>query len=194
MSHLAPADILKKAGLLPHGPVTWGTHIDSNSPGVYVVEWGVSDLENAPVCLEAVRKWLSRVPGLQVDGKRPTPEQLSERLTKFWVPCQSIVYIGKSDRPLHVRLREYSTTVLGHSKPHAGGMWLKALRNFAQCRLWWADSSTPAEKETELLQAFHRHTQRLPFANLVATLMGSDGTHRRLRKQHGLSNQRVPAL
>ena len=49
----------------------------------------------APIDIVAVRDWLERVPGLRLDGERPTASQLAARLASFWLPAAD----GRLRRP-----------------------------------------------------------------------------------------------
>ncbi len=44
--------------------------------------------------------WLERVPGLLLDGERPTATQLAARLGSFWLPEQTVVYVGRTSKSL----------------------------------------------------------------------------------------------
>ena len=82
---MTTAGLMRSLGLDVDGPVRWGSSPASQSPGVFVVETD-SPLAQAPIDLAAVRRWLERVPDLRLDGERPTPNLLANRLASFWVP------------------------------------------------------------------------------------------------------------
>ncbi len=189
---LGAAELLRSVGLLADGPATWGTPVRSNSPGVYLIELP-SPPQAAPVDFEAVGRWLERVPGLTLDGATPTGRELAARLHRFWLPDQPVLYIGMSRASVRARVSAYYKTPLGNRRPHAGGLWLKALSGLDRLRLWWAETDAAEEYEDALLSAFaegvpeevaaalHDPAVVLPFANLQT----ADG----VRKDHGLRGQ-----
>ena len=73
----------------------------------------------APIDTGAVAGWLERVPKLQLDGRRPTPRDVAERLGKFWIPSRSVIYIGRTTAPLAARIAAFYATPLGDRSPHA---------------------------------------------------------------------------
>ena len=178
---VAPLDLLRSLGLLPDGPVLFAQTLPSQRPGVYLVEWpGVE--ARAPLDHGQLRAWLERVETLRLDGQRPTPHELAARLARYWLPEQTIVYVGQTTRSLRRRLADLAATPLGERRPHAGGYWLKTLRDLERARVWWAETDAPEEYEDALLEAFGEAIGvpgTLPFANL--TSLGSG------RREHGLS-------
>jgi transcription elongation factor GreA len=178
---VAPLDLLRSLGLLPDGPVLFGQTLPSPRPGVYLVEWpGVE--ARAPLDHGQLRAWLERVETLRLDGQRPTPHELAARLARYWLPEQTIVYVGQTTRSLRRRVAEFAATPLGERRPHAGGYWLKTLRDLDRTRVWWAETDAPEEYEDALLEAFGEaigEPGTLPFGNL--TSLGSG------RREHGLS-------
>jgi hypothetical protein len=190
--------LLKEAGLTPVGPVTWGTRVPSRRPGVYVVETP-EPLDAAPLYLPAIRGWLQRVPTLRVDGqrRRPTVPELAERLARFWIPRQQVIYVGLTTGQLGKRLRDYYRTPLGDPRPHAGGHWIRTLEGLESFLVWWAETPSPRQYEDDLLIGFARSFASeaaarlperivLPFAN-KATAAG-------VRKPHGITGSVNPIL
>lgn len=174
------SDLLRSLGLSVDGPARWGNQVATRSPGVFVVELPGGG-ESAAVDIVAVRRWIERVPGMKLDGETPTPQDLAKRLHEFWLRGEPVLYVGRSAKALNGRAASMYATVLGDSKPHSGGHWLKTLSNLADLRVWWAETEAHEEYEDALLAAVaERNGDRMPFANLVAI----DGTPRR----HGLEN------
>ena len=184
------AGLLAAVGLLPDGPLPWGRPVPARGPGVYVVELP-GPLPSAPIELTRVGKWLERVESLRLDGARPTSKALAARLAAFWLPDEVVLYVGMTTASIGGRVGAYYHTPLGDRKPHAGGHWLKALRDLDRLRVWWTETDAPEEYEDAILTAFadgvpvsaraalHDSTVVLPFANL-RTATGE-------RRQHGLS-------
>ena len=195
---LGAAELIRSVGLRADGPVTWGRPVPSAGPGVYLVEWPEA-LQDAPVELTLVGKWLERLPGLRLDGARPTSREVAARLHGFWLPGQTVLYVGMTPLSIGGRVGAYYRTPLGDRKPHAGGHWLKTLRGLDRARIWWAETTAAEEYEDALLSAFAETVDAspeatprlldrsviLPFANLQS----ATGQ----RKAHGITGAVEPA-
>jgi transcription elongation factor GreA len=147
------ADLLRSVGLDVDGPARWGDKPASRAPGVFAVE-ATTTSRTAPLDSVELRRWLERVPSLRLDGERPTEATLSERLGSFWVPGETLLYVGRTSKSLAGRVAALYATELGYSRPHAGGHWLKTLRDQKRLRIWWAETDAPEEYEDALLTAF----------------------------------------
>lgn len=182
----APA-LLRSVGLLADGPAQWGRPVPAAGPGVFIVELA-APLPTAPIELTRVGKWIERVETLRLDGERPTSKSLAARLASFWLPSQTVLYIGASDASVRRRLAAMATTELGDRRPYAGGHWLKALRGLEGTRIWWAGTTATEEYEDALLEAFADGVSSveraalpdseivLPFANLRRETGGRKST------------------
>ena len=167
---MEPGALFRAVGLTPDGPARWGAPVRVAGAGVFVVEWP-APLEHAPVDISAVGTWLARVETLRVDGERPTGKGLAARLAAWWLPGETIVYLG-SAKALGRRVEALTATPLGDARPNPAGQWLKALRGFEGTRLWWAATDAAEEYEDALLEAFAAGvpataTAALPDASLV---------------------------
>lgn len=194
---IGAGELLRSVGLMADGPVTWGRPIPTGKPGVYVVEWPEARAE-APVELTNVGKWIERLPTLRMDGERPTSRAVAARLHDFWLPGQTVVYVGMTAASIGGRVGAFYRTPLGDRKPHAGGQWLQTLRGLDRARVWWAVTDAPEEYEDALFSAFAAAVDTspeaaprlpdravvLPFANLQ-TATG-------VRKAHGLTGTLEP--
>ena len=125
------ADIVETLELPRAEHVCWGEKPGLRSPGIYFVSLSPDPASNAvlpeaPISLEAVERWLSRVPDLTLHGSRPEPSKLAGFLSRFWLPDENIVYIGKAAR-LGARIGQMFRHTLGAPSPHAGGHWLQVL-------------------------------------------------------------------
>jgi hypothetical protein len=208
--------LFRGAGLEPCvQPVRWCQPLPDQRCGVYVVSLSVSStdkydclLRNAPIDVGKVQAWIENVPRLRLDLLPPTPEKLTERLSRFWLPDESILYIGKAgpsaSRHLSKRVDEYYSTPLGDSGPHAGGRWIQTLLPsvLENLRVYWAATSDPVGAEDALMRTFihnvsiqtreslHDPNHPFPFANLEYRTGG-----RRCIKNHGIKypvNKRTP--
>jgi len=174
------AVLLRAVGLLADGPVVWGRPIPARGPGVFVVELPAPS-PSAPLELTRIGKWVERVESLRVDGQRPTSKELAARLSSFWLPSRSVVYIGASDASVASRVAAMAKTVLGDRRPSSAGHWLHTLRSLETARVWWASTTAVEEYEDALLTAFADGVPTsdlarlpttdviLPFANLRRT-------------------------
>lgn len=169
--------VLRTLDLTIDGPVRWGQPVRSRAPGIFVVEAPVA--EALPqLDIVAIRGWLDRVPSFTLDGARPEPNAVADRLRSFWLPGQHVVYVGRSQKSLGARVGALYGTVLGDRRPHSGGHWLKTLKNLAELRVWWAETDAPEEYEDAVAAAIGEtvipeeraglriHSVLLPWANL----------------------------
>lgn len=184
-------ELMRAAGLMPDGPVTWGQPVRSRAPGIFVVEL-TAGAESAPIDSRAVLAWLQRVPDLRLDGERPAQAALAARLASFWLPRQRILYVGRTSKSLGGRVGAAYATRLGDRRPHPGGHWLKTLTGLERLRVWWAETEAPEEYEDALLALFAEgvpvadrgtlpaNTPLLPWA-VLETALGE-------RRETGISN------
>jgi len=182
------------------GQVKWGQKVNCNYPGIYVV--AITDSAekivcsvDAPISVKIVQDWITYVPKLNLDGKRPRYGDLVNRLKEFWIPDETILYIGKAGTSLKDRVNQYYNTRLGDPKPHAGGHWIKTLENLSDLNIFWTTSVGEKAKDVEdrFIKNFIRNVSNeskqnlfdsehpFPFANLEFP----KGT----RKRHGLQYQ-----
>jgi transcription elongation factor GreA len=120
---------------------------------VFVVEL-IAPLATAPIELTRVGKWIERVETLRLDGERPTSRALANRLGSFWLPSQTVLYIGSSDVSIGRRVAAMARTGLGDRRPYAGGHWLKVLRGLESTRVWWSATKATEEYEDALFDTF----------------------------------------
>jgi transcription elongation factor GreA len=189
-TRLSGGALLRAVGLEPDGPVLWGAQVASRVSGVLVVELPQPH-ESAPIDTSALRRWIEGVPSLRLDDRRPTVNELAGRLSGFWLPGQTVVYVGHSAKSLGGRIAALFATGLGERRPHPGGHWLRTLRGIDKARVWWAETDAPEEYADAVFTAFaqnvdlasaarlHDPTHVLPFANRE-TPAGE-------RKAHGLA-------
>jgi transcription elongation factor GreA len=146
------AELLRSIGLDVDGPVRWGTKPPSRAAGIFAIE-ATTPAPSAHIEIDEVRRWLERVPDLRMDGERPTQSTLATRLRSFWLPEQTLLYVGRTAKSMSARVASLYATELGHARPHPGGHWLKALKGHEKLRVWWAETEAPEEYEDALIGA-----------------------------------------
>ena len=185
------------------GQVKWGQRVNCQMPGVYVVAMAnVADeivcYEDAPISEHLVEEWINYVPQMLIDNQTPTPDKIVQRLKTFWIPDETILYIGMTTNSLQKRVNEYYDTKLGDPRPHHGGHWIKTLNNLYQLSIFWtATMGTDAQEvedafldtfvnnmSQESLKKLSDRNQLFPFANLEFP-KGN-------RKKHGIKNPARP--
>jgi len=178
--------LLDNSDLSLTGNCKWGESPKSRRSGVYLVSLSPSAYTNegilgqAPVSTENVKAWITRVPEIELDGKTmKSPEPIIARLSGFWLPDESILYIGMTMQPLSKRIGQYYRTDLGKRAPHAGGHWTKTLSILDELVVYYADCDNPDEVEDDLIETFIEHVSEesksnlhdprrpFPFANLA---------------------------
>ena len=135
------------------GPAVWGRPVQAQGPGVFVVELP-APLASAPIELTRVGKWIERVETLRLDGEVPASKAVAARLGAFWLPSQTVLFIGSSEVSVARRVAAIAKTELGDRRPAAGGHWLKTLRSLDGLKVWWAATAATEEYEDALLAAF----------------------------------------
>ena len=195
------AEALSTVGLVREAVVRWGTRPSTDDSGVYVVSLTDSvdaiegTLTEAPLAPNIFETWLQVRPELTLDGRRPTVEQLVNRIQGFWLADESVLYIGLATS-LSSRLAQYYKTPIGARRPHAGGYFLKLLSNLDNLWVHYAPCDDPDSAEDGMLRQFCAGvsaeskralidpTHPFPFANLEWP--------QGVRKAHGLLGAREP--
>jgi len=193
-------ELFSKAGIEIAGQAIWGQTVEHDHPGAYVVTLSNSANQlvcrnEAPISRAAVQQWIQNVPKLRLDGNIPAVDTLTSRLNRFWLPDETIVYIGKAGTSLKKRVGQYYRTPLGVSRPHRGGHWIKTLDNLSSLNIYWAltNKNGAVELENRFIKIFMENVSEesgerlfsfgyiLPFANL----RDPNGTV----KKHGIKPQ-----
>jgi hypothetical protein len=148
------------ADLEPDGCVRWGERVSEQRRGIYAVAMtddagAIKALAAPPISTEAVEELLTVRPELTVDGARPTVDELVARLASFWLPDETVVYLGLAGTSLRTRIRDYYKTPLGARRPHAGGWFLKTLANIDELFVHYAQADAPNAAEDAMLRAFY---------------------------------------
>jgi hypothetical protein len=190
------AEAFEAAGLRRQGVAKWMTKPGAFASGVYIVSLTASPnsrsgrLIQAPLADAKFQRWLAVRRELTLDGSRPSLQRLMDRIQRFWIPDEVILYIGRAGTPLSKRVGQYYSTPIGSRSPHAGGYFLKLLSNLDQLWVHYAECSDFKAAESQMLRHFCAHVSSrsrealhdpahpFPFANLE----WPSGT----RKEHGL--------
>lgn len=183
-----PSSVLELLETVPidlAGSVRWNSPVESNERGIYIVSLSKNPseisgiLKSVPINIEIVKQW-SQVCGLKLDNdSNPSVKAISQRIGEFWLPDESILYIGQTTRQsLNIRINQFYRHKLGNSSPHRGGHWLKSLSNLSRCFVHYAETPIPKKIEQQLIEAFvngvssstksnlRDSTHPFPFANL----------------------------
>jgi transcription elongation factor GreA len=127
--------------------------VPARGPGLYLVELP-APLPAPGIDVAVVGKWLERVPGLRLDGTRPTAKSLTSRLASLWLPDATVLYAAGTANSIGGRVAALTHQVLGDPRPHADGQWLHTLRELKTARVWWASTEAPEEYLDAVLEAF----------------------------------------
>ena len=193
-------NLFSAANLKREGVVQWGTNLPESSSGVYIVSLTESlhDINavslKANLSTDAFQKWLRLCPDITLDSVRPDADRLMDRVQRFWLQDEAILYIGRATS-LSSRLRQYYRTPIGERAPHSGGYFLKLLLNLSDLWVHYSSCNDPIESEDLMLRDFnenvseksrstlHDQNNAIPFANLE----WPQGN----RKAHGLRKTHV---
>ena len=161
----------------------WGVPVPMTSSGVYVISLSenvnscTTHFATVPVDKAALERWLIIRPELRLDGQRPDIAALTQRLSRFWLPDEVVLYIGLASS-LKGRIGGYYKTPLGARKPHAGGFFLKTLSNLQDLFVHYSPTANFEADEQTMLEHFCHNvstdskktlpdaTCPFPFANL----------------------------
>ena len=126
------------------------------SPGVYAVAYDLNRPKFWPT--ESCGGW----------HKGRNPAVAAQRLEQEWVDGTDIVYLGKTDRTLAQRIREFARFGRGEAVAHWGGRLVWQLPHVETIVIGWKalDRNTSTSEERALLEEFVDTFGCLPFANL----------------------------
>lgn len=172
------SEIFNRFDLTIHGQVKWNTEINSDRFGVNWIE---------------LIKSSGKI--LLVDGETATTRLIKQRLSQFWFPDETIVYIGKvgptKGRTFRQRLNEYYQTKLGCNKWHAGGHWINALKNISDLNIYY--SVTDPLVEQKMIRFFcdnvSNETKSRLYDNVNCFPFANKELNKSIRKKRYFSNQ-----
>lgn len=183
---ISVSQLFDSVGIEIEGKAKWGNMFSANKKGIYVI--ALSDEENNLKCIKkpifnkyVIEEWINYVPEMRLDGEKPTIEKIINRLTRFWLPDETVIYIGKTNRKVQQRVVEYYRTRIGRKGPHSGGQWIKTLYHLNDLTIYWStfeEGVVVEEIENQLLKTFKNQVSEdtknilydrsnpLPFGNL----------------------------
>jgi len=196
-------DLFTASDLKREGVARWRKAPAISGPGVYVVSLTSAlhsfegALVKAPLSESTFARWLEVRPELTLDGQRPTVAKLMDRLGRFWIPDEVVLYVGLAT-DLVTRTDDYYRTPIGARGPHSGGYFLKLLADLDRLWVHYAPCDDPDDAEDRMLRRFCENvsgeskralldpTHPFPFGNLEWP--------RGVRKAHGLRGTREPRV
>jgi len=179
------SELEKKFNLKVNQTFRWGTAFHDNSHGIYIITTNSqstflpSTNHHISFCECQIQSWMQNAPEITLDGRIPSAEELKKRLSEFWLPDESVLYIGKAERQkFSERICQYYNHKVGKKSPHKGGYWLKLLLNLRDFHIHLLPTNNSHEIEVDMLQYFMDNVSNetkdnlfdkrlcLPFANL----------------------------
>jgi len=188
---------LKILGFKLEGSLRWGEKIPCKKQGIYIVLTPNKKATNLIFNRGAINLWIKKVANMEVGTEKPTFENLSTELKRFWFNNEIILYVGQTSQPIRTRVNQYYKTEIGERKPHSGGYWIKTLAFLNDCLVFWKACDHPKEIETKILTFFHhqfsdknisKENLIIPFANLEIHLQNKN---QKIRKNHILKKARI---
>jgi hypothetical protein len=193
------AQLLSAVDAEPLGCAPWGELPDTqySISSTFVValtpdrDSAGDGLATAPLSEQALERLLEDCPGLQVNGRQASLAALAEQLSSWWMPGESVLYVGVAPRRLKAELRDLYETPLGAPYPYRNGWWLKLLSNPSDLWVHYALTATVDDVEAEMLRAFARDASaeavaQLPDDGVVAPFANLRDAQWR-RKEHGIT-------
>jgi len=173
-------DIEKKYSINFNGPNKWNSMINSKKPGIYIVSLCAAknfcySIKQCPIDIAQIDNWIANVYNkIRLYGKLPTKDLLLQYISSFWLPDESILYVGSTlKRGLSRRIQEFYGHRIGNAKPHSGGHWLLLLTCLYDLYIYWYDWESsinetlkePKDLEEDILSFYYTGVGSLPFGN-----------------------------
>jgi hypothetical protein len=151
--------LVESVGLRIYQSYRWGKTVTADFKGVYIIAIAsendhLSVMNKPSINLRALKEWINRAQGLTVDGKPASVETIGNRLKQYWLPGETILYIGQTGRTITQRLNQFKQHQLGAKAPHSGGQWIKTLTNLDELTIYIVPTEEPAETELSMLTQF----------------------------------------
>ena len=183
--------LTEKFNLIINGKVLWNNKIPETGLGIYIISTS-NDMNQNLGTTEVpafdsmlVESWTRISKDLKLNSSdRPSVSEILNELEKRWHPNENILYIGKGtgNKGLDGRIKQFYDHQVGYSSPHAGGSWIKLLKNHPKLYIYYSKCPNPENVEFQLLLHFaellsgksyyelNNIGKYLPFANLLIDL------------------------
>lgn len=184
--------------------VKWGTKFHEKEQGVYVVSTSSKPDSHLGLTIQPnfddkqIELWVNKLSTFQVDGVPATVANVKTRLTEFWLPDESILYIGKAPTRkngsgIGKRVSEYYSTIIGNGSPHSGGQWIKTLKDINNLTVYYVACDQSGTIEHEMLSFFMKNVSKVTLSNLYDKQLPIPFANIKFtgNKKHGLTNQRL---
>jgi len=179
--------------------IKWGNSFIENDYGIYIIstskDKGYLPASKFEISFNEaqVDTWLDNAPDILLNGIKPGKKDLKKQLQGFWLPDESILYIGKAEKQtLSERICQYCNHKVGKRSPHKGGYWLKLLSNLNELYIHIYSTKDSHHIEEELLRHFINNVSEVSRKNLIDKELCLPYANLQLRsgviKKHGLKN------
>ncbi len=192
MNLVSIKSLFEKFDLQIFEPVSWGGKIDCQLGGVYAISTSnnpnqnVKCLEHPEFDLRAIEAWQRSSPGLNFENVvDQSPESFAQELGKFWISQTSIAYIGQGNN-LGTRISQFYRHKIGKTSPHAGGQWIKTLKNLNQLHIFYSPCDNYKETEFKMLIYFAECITGMPYWEIenIPKYLPFGNLEVNLRKEH----------
>jgi hypothetical protein len=181
--------------------IKWGQKLECSYSGIYFISMSpkIDVIENVfPNAFfddGQIKAWINKVKSIEIDRKPGINyTELKDRLNKFWITDENIIYIGQTNCKggLEKRVGQYYNTELGENGPHAGGHWVKTLKNYTDLLfVHYICTNNPLTLEKEILKKFIKQVSFNSLQNIGDSLMPLPFANLEIdkssRKQHGIN-------
>ena len=172
MSKATVKQLFDNFGLKIFEHLKWGEKPSYNYGAVYVVSTADNPNRNLngpevpEFDEEAFENWKKNNPKVAIDNiSQPANNQFILQLLSHWKQKENILYIGKASN-LKKRIGDFYSHKIGKSSPHAGGQWIKALKDIDQLFIYCAKTDYPEVTEFKLLLKFAELLSGKPFEQI----------------------------
>src|SRR5215510_14323393 len=70
-----------------------------------------SPLATAPLELTRMGKWIEKLPAFHIDGREPSSRAVLARISSFWIPSTTVLYIGSSTTNIAGRVAAFAEAI-----------------------------------------------------------------------------------
>lgn len=177
------SELVEKVGLSSKllGRVDWGKQVNMRDEGIYIVAMS-KPLKRIPINKDKVKSDNWEIDTIPTDNFT----LIKKRLSKFWLPDETILYIGQTSN-VRKRVQEYYDTVNGNSKKHSGGSWLKYINIPEKTYIYHIECADSEAYESEMLCAFFEQVSNDNRKRLFGTGIVLPFANREVKVIHGLT-------